>query len=63
MHTKFFALIIVALALSLSGCAAGFRAGGERGGVGVGAVVAPPAPVYVAPDPQTATYYTPPPSR
>jgi hypothetical protein len=63
MRTKLFALIAVALALFQSGCAAGFRAGGERGGVGVGAVVAPPAPVYVAPDQQGAAYYPPPASR
>lgn len=40
-------MLIAALALFLSGCAAGFRAGGNNG-VGAGAAVAPPV-VYNAP--------------
>jgi hypothetical protein len=42
-------LALAAMTLILPACTAGFRAGGERGGVGAGASVGPPPPVYVAP--------------
>jgi hypothetical protein len=43
-HFLFF--ILAALALSLTGCAAGFRAGGPEAGLSAGARVGPDAAAY-----------------
>jgi hypothetical protein len=37
-------LVLAGLALVQAGCAAGGRSGGERGGVGAGAAIAPDRP-------------------
>ena len=52
-------LIALALAVLVQlGCAAGFRAGGQQRGVGVGAAIRPPAPAQTVP-PGSAAPFTP----
>ncbi len=49
MRIRFFTLAVAALALLQAGCAAGFRAGGDHGGVGAGAAIGHPPATYVQP--------------
>jgi hypothetical protein len=49
MPYRHLTLVLAGLALVQAGCAAGFRAGGERGGVGAGAAIGPAQPAVVAP--------------
>lgn len=51
MRLRTLALLLAGLMVLQTGCAAGFRVGGDRFGAGAGAAIGPARPIVLSPGP------------